>query len=162
MRCPDCPEQPGKYIGANVVEDCQRCEGVGELNDDGSVIESKAKALKSVFNSNLPEWMKDYADQIGVGKLDDPDPYGSIARANYVHGQDPLKVGDSLYVFDCDWYETTVTRKYNSGSNGTPPNIMWIDADGVYSSFIMPLSDICWNLTQGRWEYIRAGTPVWP
>jgi len=148
MRCPDCPERPGKYIGANVVEDCQRCEGVGELNDDGSVIDAKAKALDSVFHSNLPDWMEDYQDQIG-----------NPQRTSFLP---ELKVGDTLYVYDAGWYKAEVKDIFPNMWSSRRPRPIVIRATTSCDTFHILLSALCYNVTQGRWEYIRVGTPIWP
>ena len=151
MKCPDC-KGGGEYIGAGTIEPekCHRCKGVGELNDDGTVIDPKAKALDSVFNSNLPDWMEDYKDEIGDLKL------GEVKTYEYTAKVPKLKIGDTVHVFDADWYEAEVVHF------GTYQGMNIVRADYVCGRFFINVDDVCWNDTQKRWEHIRSGTPLWP
>ena len=165
MKCPDC-KGGGKYVGAGTIkpEECQRCEGIGELNNDGTVIGSKKRALDSVFNSNLPDWMEDYQDQIGMADAPFNFPRFTDEQIKQVkkllRGSPPnflacdseLKVGNILYIYDAGWHEATVIYIDIDGS---------IIAETACDTFCLG-PHASYNLTQKRWEYIRSGTPVWP
>lgn len=172
MKCPDC-KGSGKYIGARVVEDCQRCEGVGVIGEGAA----KAKALKSVAKANLPEWMKDYAEKIDFDgahhyrgpahAILNPDPDDpNIKRIKELIANPPqgwsaslmpeLKVGDIIHIYDAGWHEAEVTNRWLQHGKEM------VRADAPCDSFRIPYYEMSYNVTQGRWEYIRAGTPVWP
>ncbi len=191
MKCPDC-KGSGEYLPLiGFAEPCKKCEGAGELNDDGTVIDPKAKALDSVFNANLPSWMEDHKDEIDLNEAylsidierlkeimrNNPgtlqiDPGTKITDEEIEELQNmfgsrwqsmSLGMGDIIHVYDADWYEAEIVEIYQtvSTSSVTSPVTM-LRADYTCGSFRIPLLAPCWNDTQKRWEYIKAGTPVWP
>ena len=165
ITCPDC-KGSGEYAPlVGPAEPCRLCKGVGELNDDDTAIDPKAKALDSVFNANLPGWMEDYKDEIN---LDDLRPKGggiifSPEECDRINGVTPeLKVGSLIHVYDADWYEAEVVEIYQTVRPSNMNPVTMIRADYTCGSFRIPLLDPCCNDTQKRWEYIRSGTHIWP
>ena len=153
-RCPDC-KGSGEYIGARVVEPCAKCNGRGELNPDGTPL-------------NLPKWMDDYKDQIkfnpkaSSGWYNNKNPdltveeLEQLLKDNFTkHPLLPeLQISDIIHVYDAGWYEAEVVSIDLSGE---------IMARSAHNIFMWSgVHQLNYNLTQNRWEYIRAGTPVYP
>ena len=70
-----------------------------------------------------------------------------------------LKVGDTVHVFDAEWFNTVVDSFYLTTRNQGMARVSY--GIGVFRGDMQMLTQsICWNLTKDRWEYIRAGTPV--
>jgi hypothetical protein len=153
MQCPDCKGSREYVPLVGPAEPCRLCNGKGELNDDGTPIDDKAKALDSVFNANLPDWMEDYKDQLDLIN----NHSGSLKTLEGL-GRDvlPLGIGDTIYVFDADWYEAEIVHF------GSYQGMDIVRADYICGRFFINVHDICWNDTQKRWEHIKSGTPLWP
>lgn len=80
-------------------------------------------------------------------------------RSCTTHDSD-IQVGDTLYVFDTSWYKTVVDTKYKSYASRDKV-VHFVKSLYSCGSFSIPQDEICWNLTDRRWEYIRAGTPLY-
>lgn len=144
-KCPEC-NGTGEYVGFNSREECKPCRGTGAK--DGIT-----DALKSVFDFNdvRPKGdpiigrddvdLYDYFNEIPIG---DPQPC--------VLGEPQITIGTIIHVYDGGWYEAEVQDIKNKVIHATDP----------CNTFHIPANGPAWNLTQGRWEYIKAGTPVWP
>lgn len=166
MKCPDC-KGTGKYVGAGTQpsEDCQRCSGLGLIGPGASheaEKRSKNKALDSVFKANkLPDWMEDYKDEIDVReskpftvKPSDLERF----RLNKQRLTPDLNIGDTVHVFDCEWIEVTVMNfNYNHADQRTHYYAKYACGTMTFTTY-----DLSYNVTAGRWEIIKAGTPVWP
>lgn len=164
MKCPDC-KGSGKYVGAGTqaTEDCLRCKGLGEIGPGASHAaekRSRDKALDSLFEANkLPDWMEDHKDEIDLDEIRNPCKEiplgfdGSDMSSGEPGLLPKLKIGDHIHVFDAGW---TVAEVTNIGPNGI---VALAPCDRFYWKSIGELS---YNVTRGQWEYIRAGTPVWP
>jgi len=135
--CPDC-NGSGEYLGFNIApEPCQTCNGHGKLDENG-------EPLQSILPSNLPDWMNDphYIEQLDVTH--------KISNTS-----SKLAVGDVVYVYNLKWYEGRITYIDN-----TSLTILYYDGRGP-SRLAAPIDDICWNVTQSRWECIFIGKPTW-
>ncbi len=157
MKCPDC-KGSGKYTSALFVEPCQKCKGRGQLNADGTPL-------------NLPEWMDDYKDQIkfnpkvSSGWSDEKDgkdltveELGQLLKDSFTKSPE-LKVGDIIHVYENGWYKATVDS-FGKGDQGQLTIYIILSfVRKMISGYVLDIVDLNYNLTQSRWEYIRAGTP---
>ena len=171
-RCPDC-KGSGKYRGAFVEEDCHRCGGAGSLLD-------KQKALDSVFDYNdiRSKGQPISSDNLGPEFLTIPDTPESreaferlkklVEQADSISSLKPAKkqgfspqlvVGDILHVYDNGWHEAVV-QCFSCNPND-PVDTTVIHAKTPCGYFEVKKQLVGYNVTQGRWEYIRAGTPLW-
>jgi len=136
MKCEDCDGR-GEYQGWYMKEPgvCETCDGHGELDASG-------EKLKSIILANLPDWMQDphYIDKLGK--------ITGSSQSN------KLEMNDVVYIYDKKWREGQVTH-----IEGGFITILYQDRGACYLSG--PLLDVCWNITQNRWEYIFIGTPKW-
>ncbi len=155
IKCPDC-KGSGKYTSAFFVEPCQKCKGRGKLNADGTPL-------------NLPEWMDDYEIGHDPGILSGDSTASRKVTAKeldkLIDGifkvKPELKVGDIVHVYDNGWYEATVDSFKRSPGRLTVYIILSF-ARKMISGYVLDSFDLNYNLTQNQWEYVRAGTPVYP
>jgi len=97
----------------------------------------------------------------GTGKLNGAtDALKSVFDFNDIrHKGEPIScdmpqivVGTMIHIYDADWYEAEVFEIQQRQ----------IFAATLCDTFTIPANDPTFNLTQNQWEYIKAGTPVWP
>lgn len=154
-RCPDC-KGSGEYVGACVVEPCQRCKGLGALDVKGKP--DVPKSAMDPASTGLPNWMKDHVDSPGFGELVRANgPQWKEDRHAFVNGLNLIKVGSVIHVYNHSWYELIVLL-VGTDVGGSK----WVHADYRGGVFKIPYNRICHNHTQKRWEYIKSGTPTWP
>ena len=130
MECKDC-KGTGEYKGLVVVEDCRTCQGMGEVKEDGTHLDE----------ANLPEWMRDYKDQIGI----EPDPEPQQQTDDSIPD---LQIGDTIYIraLSGNWYPgivDNITLDPNAVRVRTGNNVGYI---AYYN--------LNYNVTRQRWEYI--------
>lgn len=150
MKCPDC-KGSGEYVGARIVEKCRNCKGAGTLVDT-------TKALDSVFTYNQPgdnpcldiEWGALAGNPRVIDKRDEwVDRSPDLTTT--------LNIGEVVHVYDAGWYEATIMNfNYNHSDKQTH-----YDAKYACGTFNFTHSQLTYNITQGRWELVRSGTPVW-
>lgn len=144
-QCPDC-KGSGVYKGLNItLENCKTCDG------HGSLIGVQLKGTMKQDWDQLVDAVKKNSDPKPVGDQDTALSFGHCTLGG------PFE-GEVVYVFDAGWYEAKIKSIYDGGVRGT----RMVRADYTSGTFRIPLNDICWNLTEKRWEHIRGGTPVWP
>ena len=166
MRCPDC-KGTGEYIGVRVVEDCQRCKGEGEVNADDASINRKAKT-KEIFTLIPSEpldpcairqkKMDERAKRV-YDKFDKDTDWIQIVRKPKIgmdSGSPKLNIGDIIHIYDAGWHEAKVISFFFDHGEEM------VCADTPCDRFRIRTNRLTYNLTQQRWEHIKAGTPVWP
>ena len=140
MQCDQC-KGSGEYTGLFDTEPCQKCSGLGTLDDDGN--------KHTLDKDALPNWMEDHKDRLGeFGLLDITHKIKSTRSSQ-------LKVDDVVSVWSGHWYKArvlSIDSNLNMVDLIYPNNII-----GEYCH----INKICWNFTQQRWEYILSGTPTW-
>ena len=135
MECKDC-KGTGEYKGLVVVEDCRTCQGMGKVKEDGTQLDE----------AGLPEWMRDYKDQIG--KLDPiADEPGLMA---WTKG---LSVGVVVwvhprYIRHAFAFEEFVVSSLEKDTATLVGSTCLITLSGV------PRRDITFNLTHKKWELV--------
>lgn len=166
-KCPDC-KGSGEYVGACVVEPCQRCKGLGVLDVKGKP--DVPKSAMDPASTGLPNWMKDHVDSPGFGELVRANgPQWKKDRDEFINGLDLIKVGSTIHVYVHGWHKTTVVRVTTTGRGHDQKKWIYTEhGSGICRSQIrIPYCDIYCNYTQkrnvvSRWEYIKLGTPTWP
>lgn len=179
-KCPDC-KGSGLYRGLNITpEPCQACGGAGEFL--GVKVDLPPKT--QLDPNDFPDWMGDHLDQIsknldvhpvGTKKEDwrqlakafkkSSRPFTShgvteiknVPKSGMSQPTTDLKAGEAVHVFDSGWFETVVDRTYEHCKTKR----LIVQVSYPHGMITMPIEDVCWNITDDRWEYIRAGTPVW-
>lgn len=146
-KCPDC-KGSGVYQGLGAPGPCQACGGAGEF------IGIKVDLENDVYPKGTckADW-----DQLAeaLKTCEDADRVINIkAKPGVVHS--PIE-GELVYVYDAGWYEAEIKSVYDGGVRGE----RMVKADHTCGMFRIPVKDICWNITDNRWEHIRSGTPVW-
>lgn len=153
MKCPDC-NGSGEYKGLDITpEPCQKCKGVGTLDETGQThtlesIRPKGDSIADSVANNLPEWMGDHEDQLDVThKITTIKP---AEKGGMSTPTNKLQVGDLIYIWDMQrWWDAAAIQDFNGDY-------------AIINGCAVALSKICWNDIQKRWEYIASGTPKWP
>ena len=156
--CPDCKGK-GTYQGIGPVEDCKTCMGAGSFI--GVHIDLPETFTHPIVKHPYPkETTKEDWDKLAEamktnGRL-------IVTDANDVtvikgKGAVDLQVGEPVHVFDSGWFDTVVDNIfYSRAGNQTMARVSY-----ACGTMQIPIQNICWNITDDRWEYIRSGTPVW-
>ena len=139
--CPDC-KGSGVYQGLGAPEDCQACGGAGEFA--GISVDVYPEGIKKEDWDELSKSFK-----LNITQKDDI----TFIEGN---GAPNLKIGEMVYIYDASWYEGKAAHLYENIHGG---QMVRVDSNG--GIFRIATKNICWNLTENRWEYIRSGTPVW-
>lgn len=144
MKCSDC-KGSGMYEGFNLLpEPCRLCEGMGALNAEGMPDMLHKGSIKTLEGLGRKSSM---SPPTGGGII------FSQEECDRINGVMPeLKIGDILHVYDRGWYGAVVTI---------------LDGCIVHAQHTCGTFDVAryllnYNVTQGRWEYIRSGTPTYP
>lgn len=144
-KCGDC-NGTGIYQGLGALEDCQACKGHGSFI--GVEMEIESTYPKNTKKEDWDELAESFKKQI----RDDADDITLIKGK----GAPGLQVGETVYVYNAGWYEGKAEHIYENMHGG---QMVRVDHSG--GVFRMAIKNICWNITEDRWEYIRSGTPVW-
>ena len=157
MKCPDC-QGSGQYKGFDITpEPCQKCKGVGTLDERG-----QPHTLESIRpkGDSIANWMEDHKDRLGEFNLIDvTHKIKPIKKDN----TSPLQIGDDVYVYDgtynSPWFKCTLAL--GPKQSGIRPYQLRY-TNGIAGYMQVSRGQITFNLTQNRWEYIRNGPPRWP
>ena len=145
MKCEDC-KGTGRYVGLRESGDCQSCQGTGRGLMKLDVIKPTQTEEDAVDAMNAMRGMAPRRSAII--------PLQPIRSPNNPTTQ--LGVGDTVHVYDGEWIETVVMQITDR------PTFTEVLAIYHHGNIKMRGHNICWNVTQQRYEYIRSGTPVYP
>ena len=174
MKCPDC-KGSGVYQGLGAPEPCQRCSGRGEDVVKITTVKPDIPDEPWPGGVNKKHWdaLRDLYEKHGGAIQHKPNQKASVVGRAAKAGMSPKQVcedtdqvisltkrpieGEVVHVYDAGWYEATIVSIYDGGVRG----VKMVRADHACGTFRIPIEDICWNVTERRWEHIRFGTPVW-